>query len=395
MVASEKQGWSLALSPLAIALIALLSSTMTSLFSWWSLLYILPATLLSWLIHRRLALFSESRADLKKQLRVYKENEQKSQTYEESLEEAAIQVSPIWRHWIVDSQKQMEQSINELTERFATLVDQLQLVINNSRLGSDSHNLFEFIENDKTSLANLFKDLHKKFQSRHELQNRIQQLGGYSKDLTGMAQEVRNIADQTNLLALNAAIEAARAGESGRGFAVVADEVRSLSSQSGGTGERITAKIHELSTAMDEVINLTEQSNSEDEKMVADAESIIAMVIGHLHKRTESLEQDGNELLQLGQQINEEIANLLISMQFQDRIGQMMMMISSSIGEIENMMNLQQQQRQQGKIPGPLALDEFIAELKSSAERLASDPSQSGKKVSGGDSSATDEIMFF
>ncbi|MEY4767194.1 MAG: hypothetical protein RI907_3867, partial [Pseudomonadota bacterium] len=81
-----------------------------------------------------------------------------------------------------------------------------------------------------------------------------------SRKVTDIIAVIDGIAFQTNLLALNAAVEAARAGEGGRGFAVVANEVRQLAGRSANAAKEIKTLLDQSQHKVDEGAALVSQA---------------------------------------------------------------------------------------------------------------------------------------
>lgn len=268
-------------------------------------------------------------------------------------------VIPIWQRHITSCKDISENAINELSNRFSNLVALMVQTQGESSAinGPQSHHN---IEQDRDKLTTIFSQLKAYDDVTDQLFTQIGSLENFTNDLDQMALAVANIANQTNMLALNAAIEAARAGEAGRGFAVVAQEVRDLSAQSGTTGDQIAKKINEVKGVMSSILASASSTKDQEDKTLEESEHHIQDVIENLGAYTQSLHDEAAQLLVTQQEIQQQIEQVLIELQFQDRVSQILSQISKSMDELSSKVLVQET---------PLSkkdIDQLLAKMKSS-----------------------------
>lgn len=115
------------------------------------------------------------------------------------------------------------------------------------------------LESGKNDVEILVGQVEESVKNGTEVAGKLSNLDTYISEMNSIVELISGITSQTGLLALNASIEAARAGEAGKGFAVVATEISHMATQTKNATEHITALIGNVSTAINDVVNVVYQ----------------------------------------------------------------------------------------------------------------------------------------
>ena len=261
-----------------------------------------------------------------------------------------------WTCHIGTVQTLMQSATQELLQGFTGILSELDAIAapptDGAGAGSPAtlDGRADLLQACERQLRGLLVDFQNLVQTHGEVMGSIRNLSGCSTQLHEMAEDVGKLARQTNLLSINAAIEAARAGEAGRGFAVVAAEVRRLSTESGSTGKRIGEQVNNLSGLMTEAVNRAEQRAEHDAAVFQSSEHTIGNVVAQVDSTVNQLHARAAELAARGDAVREQVRNLMIAFQFQDRVKQILDQVTSSVNQTLQQL---QQSLADGRPPDP------------------------------------------
>jgi len=301
-------------------------------------------------------------------------------------------VLPVWSGQVDMVREQTETSINELACRFSDLSERVRLAVARAR-ENGGVDMVSLLAESEAELNSIVTDLQSALANKEVLLEQVRQLSGMTGKLELMARDVGEIAKQTNLLALNAAIEAARAGEVGRGFAVVADEVRKLSSLSGETGAKIAETVSVVNRTISETLSTSERYAEHEKALIDTAGQHIGGVVSRFRAATNNLIESSGALTQEGEHIGHEIAEVLVSLQFQDRVGQVLDHVRGDQHRLVDRLQAADDDVAAGRPAGELDSNAWLDEMASHFTTPEQHLLHGGHGQSSG--SKTDEITFF
>lgn len=256
-----------------------------------------------------------------------------SHDQEALLQQLCTSVLPVWADQIDAAKTLTNHSIDALSAKFAGLSQSVRAVTSHNQAESNEQ-LLALLNLSQEQLAMVIALLKNSIDEKQSLLQAVSTLAGYTKELLDMADIVTRISKETGMVAVNAAIEAARVGERGRGFAVVADAVRRLSSDAGKTGSHISETVNRVSEAIKNVSQVSKEFEVKDAKTLVEAENIVNTVVDKFGHTANSVVQASQEMLNESRHVAEEIDQVLYSLQFQDRVSQMLSHVQQDIHKL-------------------------------------------------------------
>ena len=242
---------------------------------------------------------------------------------------------PVWVRQLETVRSEADTEVGRLARVFGEITRKLDKAIGPSRLarssgGTAQREILESLARNGRELETLVAALRLLQTSKQRI---VEQIGVEAARLRDNASDIRQIALHTRMVSLNATIEAARAGQAGKPFAVIINDMRTLATRTAEASElfsRHTERLHAMVGAA-----FQEQGQTDSQVVsIAGAEELVNKVVASSEATMRQLTREIEAMEDERKDIREDISQVLVSLQFQDRVSQILSHVTSNLEEM-------------------------------------------------------------
>lgn len=284
----------------------------------------------------------------------------------QALPELMQGIVPAWSNNVGLARSQTQEAIDNLTRRFVGIHQRLGGAVSLA-VGGKNADVLQVIQNAAAQLGGIAEALEQVLSTRDALLRKIETLSQHNDDIRQLAQQVEQIAGRT-------------------GVADLFSDQQSwteLAARSSDAGRRIVSKTRTVQTQIQMALVSANQLDTDAARIIDDSRLVIDSVIADFRKSALKLSDTVNQLEDENREADREVCDILVNLQFQDRISQILDHVLRDMNKLAGLL-------QSGEALPERSL--WLAELEKTYTTVEQRQLHAGQQV---DRSAQSQVDFF
>jgi methyl-accepting chemotaxis protein len=170
--------------------------------------------------------------------------------------------------------------------------------------------------------------------------------------------------------------------------------VRKLSGLSNDTGKKISSRVEAISQAIQVSVQIAERFSAQDAKTMHDSEALIGNVLKLFRGAVEQLNEAASQFQQEGMAVQQSVAEVIVSLQFQDRVSQILRQTMDDLRRLQERLADHAARSAQGTPMPPIDVSAWLDNLSRTYTTLEEADNHQGAAPRSTQGSET-EITFF
>ncbi|WP_034295372.1 hypothetical protein [Herbaspirillum sp. RV1423] len=229
------------------------------------------------------------------------------QQYLPDLPDLLQGVVPAWRNNVQLARAQTQEAIDKLTQRFVGIHQRLGGAVSLAE-GGKNGDVLQVIQNAAMQLGGIAEALEQVLSTRDALLRKIETLGQHNEEIRQLAQEVEQIAGRTGVADLFSDQQSWTA----------------LAARSADAGRQIFNKTKAVQQQIQTALVSANQLDTDASRMIDDSRLVIDSVIADFRQSALKLSGTVGQLEEENREVDQEVCDILVNLQFQDRISQIL-----------------------------------------------------------------------